>query len=145
MNLSKDVKFTKALAYASGTADRNGDVLDMAGYEGVLMLVTFATIATGGTNSIKAQQGALANGNDMADLTGTKIVVADDDDDQIFFIDLYKPEERYVRLVVDKDASNACAESAVYIQYNGRSRPVVNNVTNLVTGEIHVTPIEGTA
>ena len=145
MNLSSDVKLTTALDYASGNADRTGAVLDMQGYDGVLMVVKLAAVVNGGTNSIKAQQGELANGNDMADLEGTKIVIADDDDNQVFMIDLYRPAKRYVRLYVDKDAANACAESALYIQYGPTQRPVDNDVTDAVTYEFHATPAEGTA
>lgn len=143
--LTERVKIVSALDYASGTADRTGATLDMAGYDGVLMVVKLAAVAAGGTNSIKAQQGAASNLSDAADLEGTKIDIADDDDNQIFVIDLFKPTERYVRLYVDKDTANACAESALYIQYAGRSQPVTLNVTDLVTGEAHVAPAEGTA
>lgn len=142
---NEDIKITTALDYASGTADRTGAVLDMNGYQGVMMVVKFATIATGGTNSIKAQQGAAANLSDAADLLGTAQTIADDDDNQIFVIDLYRPQERYVRLYVDKDTVNACAESAVYIQYGPTYRPTVNTVANAVTTERHLSPAEGTA
>lgn len=145
MNLLKNVKVSDALDYASGTADRNGATLDMQGYEGVIMLVKFATIAAGATTSIKAQQDTASGMGTAADLEGTGISVAADDDDQIFAIDIYRPTERYVRLVVDKDTSNATAESAVYIQYGAKKVPIENNVTDEMTCETHVSPAEGTA
>lgn len=144
-NGALDLKFTTALTYATGTADREGAVIDMKGFEGVIMAVQLLAVATGGANSIKAQQGAAAAMGDAADLEGTKITIADDDDNQLFVIDVYKPQERYVRLYVDKDASNACAESAMYIQYGAGSKPVIQNVTDKVTYERHVSPAEGTA
>jgi len=137
--------FVEALPYASGTSDRTGAVLDMDGFRGVLMVVKFATIATGGTNSIKAQSGTDGTVTDAADLAGTGQTIVDNDDDQIFIIDLYEPVERYVRLYVDKDASNACAESAVYIQYGARNRPTTVTVADKVTYERHMSPAEGTA
>lgn len=146
MNLSYDVKITRALPFlvASAAADRNGAILDMQGYEGVLILVQFADIAAGATTSIKAQQGALAAMGDAADLEDTGIAVADDDDDQVFYIDL-KPTERYVRVVIDKDGANATNECALYIQYGPNQRPVDNNVADAVTGEVHNYPDEGVA
>lgn len=144
-SLWNDTKITTALDYASGTSDRNGAILDMSGYEGVLMIVKFATIAAGATTSIKAQQDTAAGGGTMADLAGTGITVANDDDNQIFCIDLKQPRERYVRVVVDKDGANAVAESAIYIQYGAHEVPVTNTVTDEVTGEFHVAPAEGTA
>jgi hypothetical protein len=145
MNLTKNVKISTALDYASGTADRNGGTLDMQGFEGVAMIVKTATIASGATTSIKAQQGDESDLSDASDLEDTGITIEDDDDDEIFVIDLYKPEKRYVRLVVDKDGSNAAAESAVYVQYQGRVRPEDNNVDDEITTELHISPDEGTA
>ena len=143
-NLSAAVKVTSALDYASGTADRTGAVLDMQGYEGVLMIVKFAAIASSAVTTIKAQQDTAVGMGSAADLLGTGISVADDDDNEVFIIDLYKPLERYVRLYVDKDASNATAESAIYVQYETRALPCDNN-TVPVTTEVHVSPAAGTA
>ena len=139
--LGENVKITEALAYASGTADRNGATLDMKGYGGVLIMVHSAAVATGAAYSIKAQQGAASDLSDAADLDDTAITIADTDDDTVHWIDL-KPTERYCRLVVDKDATNACAESAVYIQYApyGVSVPITDT-----DGETHFEPDEGTA
>ena len=142
MNLSRHVKITSALDYASGTASRNGATLDMANWEGVLMLVKHATIAAGAVGDIHAESGAASNMSDAADLTGTAQVIADDDDDQTWVIDLYRPRERYVRVVVTKDASNAQAETALYIQYSGRKLPVTDMGADEY--EMHVSPAEGT-
>lgn len=141
--LSEDVKITSALDYASGNADRNGATLDMKGFDGVLMVVKLAAVAAGAVTSIKAQQGADSGLSDAADLAGTSVAIAADDDNEVKYIDLWQPRERYVRLVVDKDGTNACAESAVYIQYKAGSRPVTQ--PSGVEGEAHVAPAEGTA
>jgi hypothetical protein len=143
-NLSPNVKITSALDYVSGTADRTGAVLDMQGYEGVLMIVKFAAIASSAVTTIKAQDDTAVGMGGAADLLGTGISVADDDDNEIFVIDITKPLNRYIRLYIDKDASNATAESAIYVQYGARTLPVDNN-TVPVTTELHVSPAEGTA
>lgn len=141
-----EFKFTSALDLAAAAAaDREGAALDMINFRGVLMIVKFGAIATGATTSIKAQQGAAANLSDAADLEGTKIEVADDDDDQIFIIDLYEPAERYVRVYVDKDTANNTQEMAWYLQYGARVRPTTPTVADEVTYERHMTPDEGTA
>ena len=101
--------FTEALPYADGTADREGAILDMMGYRGVLMVVKFAAIEALGVNSIKAQQDTAVGMGAAADLFGTAMTVAANDDDQIFILDLYEPTERYVRLYVDKDTTHTCA------------------------------------
>lgn len=141
--LTDYTKLSVGLAYGTGTADREGAVLDMKGWDGVLMIVQFAAIANGGTNSIKAQQGTLSNGTDMADLAGTKQVITDDLDSTIAYIDVYQPREQYVRVYVDKDTSNACAETVTYLQYKGQFGPAVQGTS--VIGEQHASPAEGTA
>jgi hypothetical protein len=145
-NLSAAAKVTTALDYASANADRDGAGLDMSGFEGVLMVVKFAAIAAGAVTSIKAQQSDDDGVADAySDLLGSKIDVAADDDNQIFIIDLVKPRKRFVRLVVDKDAANVTAESALYIQYGAHKKPVVQTVADEVTYERHVSPDEGVA
>lgn len=142
--LSENTKISVGLAYASGTSDRNGATLDMQGWDGVLMVATFAAIAAGAVTSIKAQQGAAANLSDAADLSGTAQSVAADDDDELKFIDIWQPRERYVRIVVDKDAANACAESVLYMQYKGKIAPTAAHGAG-IEGESHLAPAEGTA
>lgn len=144
MNLGKNVKLTAALDYASGTATRNGATLDMAGFESVMVVMTLATIAASAVGDIHMEQDSASGFGTGADLAGTAIAVAADDDNQIFIIDLVKPTERYVRAVVTKNGSNAQAESVVYIQYSGKKRPEVNAVADTVSYELHVTPAEGT-
>lgn len=141
--LSESVKVTNAAAYASGTADVNGSTLDMAGFDGVLMMVHFAAIATGATTSIKAQGGDESDASDMADLTGTRVSIADSEDNESRYIDLFQPRTRYVRLVIDKDGSNAVGASATYLQYRAKSAPTSH--ASGVSGEQHASPAAGTA
>ena len=147
VELSKAVKITQAITVtngAAGTADINGVTLDMANFEGVLIAVRMGAITGGAVTSIKAQQGAASDLSDAADLAGTAQTIADTDDEKTFYIDLYKPRERYVRLVVDRGTANAVVSSADYIQYGPRSLPVASHGSN-VSGETHISPAEGTA
>lgn len=145
-NMSKDAKVSIAITPTegvAGTSDINGAILDMAGYEGVLMIVTMGAITAGAATSIKAQQGAAAAMGDAADLEGTSQTIADSDDEKTFYIDIRKPREQYVRLVVDRGTQNAVVASAIYIQYGAHEQPVSHG-TN-VSGETHISPAEGTA
>jgi hypothetical protein len=141
MNLSKNVKVTPVLAYASaGTGSDNGTILDMEGFEGVMFVGGgFATADAG--NYYKLQQDTDSAGGTMADLEGSKIVPGDNDDD--ICLDLYKPQERYVRIVRVRGASSA-ADPVYAIQYGGvRKRPTSHSST--VDSELHISPDEGTA
>ena len=146
MNLSKNVKISRAISPADGTAattDINGVTLDMQGFEGVLMEVVMGAITGTAVTSIKAQQGAESDLSDAADLEDTGQSIADSDDNEIFYIDLYRPTERYVRVVVDRGTANAVVASATYFQYGAKEGPVSHGT--YVSGEIHVGPDEGTA
>ena len=143
MNFSKAIKIQPVLDYASGTASRNSDIVDTLGFGGVCFVVHFGAIASSGTNSIKAQQGADAALGDAADLEGTSQSVADSFDDKVKYIDIPNPRERYLRLVVSKDGSKACAESAIAYLYNPKIEPVTHAAD--VAGEFHHAPPEGTA
>jgi len=145
VNLSKNVQIRTALDHAEGSADRNGAEFDMQGFEGVLMVVKFGDIAGSATTTIKAQQDTATGMGSAADLEGTGISVADDDDNQIFIIDLYRPQERFVRVVVDKDASHNTEEMAFYVGYGAHKLPVTQTLADEVTYELHVSPDEGTA
>lgn len=145
-NIGDDMKVVDVLDYASGTADRTGAVVDTDGFEGVCFVVKFAAIAAGGTNSIKARHGDVSNGSaitDAADVAGTSQTIADDDDNEVRYIDIKRPLKRYATLYVDKDTTNACAESAVAILYGAAKKPTTKESD--VAGESFVSPASGTA
>jgi hypothetical protein len=144
-NLSQGVQIRTALDYASAAAVRNGAEFDMQGFDGVLMVVKFAAVAAAGAFSIKAQQDVVTGMGGAADLAGSGIAVANDDDDQIFILDIYRPTERFVRVVVVKDATNVSAEMAFYIGYGARIVPTTLTLADEVTYERHISPAEGTA
>lgn len=146
LNLSKEVKVTRVLnAVAAGVSDQNGSVIDMANFDGVVFIAGFGTITSGAATSIKVQQGKLANGSDMADLEGTGLAIADDDDDKLAALDVYRPQERYVRLVVVRGTQNAVIDGVIALQYKGRKAPVTHDATTVVGTELHISPDEGTA
>jgi hypothetical protein len=146
LNLSKQTKISSAITPTAGVAgltDILGSTLDMQGFEGVLMICRFGAITATAVSGIRAQQGNDSGLSDAADLLGSAQVVADSDDDKAFYIDLFRPKERYVRLVVDRATANAVVATAEYIQYGPKKMPTVHGAN--VAGELHVSPAEGTA
>lgn len=142
-NLSANVKITKVkAATAAGTTDINSDGVDMQDWEGCLFFVTFGTITAAAVTSIQADQSA--DNSSFAALLGTKVVVAADDDNQTFFLDIVKPIDRYLRLTVDRGTQNAIVGEIYAIQYGPSYKPNTQNVTDKVTGELHISPAEGT-
>ncbi len=146
MNFSKNIKITPAITSANGvagTSDIDGATLDMSGYEGVLMVCVFGVITGSAVTTIHAEQDSASGMGTAADLLGTSQTVADDDDGETFYIDLYRPRERYVRLAVPRATQNAVVASATYYQYGASDMPITHGST--VQGETHISPAEGTA
>ncbi|MGL4296277.1 MAG: hypothetical protein ACRCTG_11215 [Aestuariivirga sp.] len=144
--LSDEIKITKlANATAAGTTAINSAVVDMAGYDGCLFLTNAGAIVGGGVQSLKVQQDTVVGMGTAADLAGTGITVADDDDNQAFWIDVKRPRERFLRLVISRATQNSDWGAIWAFQYRGRSLPVVNTVTDTITGEKWEAPAEGAA
>lgn len=143
--LSDEVKIVQCVtltAGAAGSSNINGSIIDTTGFYGCLFIVQFGTITAGAATSIKVQQDTVVGFGGAADLQGTAQTVIDTADDTIFYVDLKRPLEQFVRLVVLRATQNAVV-GATAILYGARNRPVTQPAG--VAGEKWVGPIEGTA
>lgn len=141
MNLSGKVQYREGVATTgAGTTPVNGATIDMQNFEGVLLLVKFGTPAA--NNTIKAQQGKQSDLSDAADLAGTQVGVGASD--ELVWIDLYRPQERYVRVVALRGTSTTI-DWGVAIQYGAKKEPVDNTIAGTIHGEVHASPAEGAA
>lgn len=119
----------------------NGAGVDMQGFDSVC----FIAAAEGGEAdnfSLKAQQDTASNFGTAADLEGTSVSFSTTADpaDGVAVLEIHQPQERYVRPVLTvPDLTAAKAVSIISIRYNSKDRPQSN------TGELHVSPDEGTA
>lgn len=140
MNLSSQIKITKVADHTTaGTDAINSTAVDMSGYEGVLFVTSVGTANAG--NYINAKQCDTYDGT-YADLEGTKVTSGTSDED--LWVDVYRPQERYVKCYVTRGASTTC-ESIWAIQYGARKAPVDNTTSGTIAGELHASPAEGTA
>jgi hypothetical protein len=145
--LSSDCKISVATTNTAGAAAFtaiNGAGLNMAGWDGVLVVVPVGTLASTAVTSIKMQQSSDdAAADDYSDILGTSQSIADDQDDKTFFIDLKRPTKQYVRVVVSRGTANATIGGINYIQYRGRTKSPSHGSN--VSGEQHTDKAEGTA
>lgn len=144
-NLAHDVKIQQCItltAGAAGATNINGSEVDTEGFEGVLFVFQFGPIVGTAVTSIKVQQDTVTGMGSAADLAGSGQTVADTDDDKVFYVDVKRPLERFLRPVVLRATANATVSCMAYL-YRGRSFPVSHG-TN-VAGEVHSSPAEGTA
>ncbi len=141
MNLSSAVKISEHIpTTATGTTTINGTAVDMANSDGVLFVCKFSTPATG--NTLKAQQDTAVGMGSAADLLGSSVVVGASD--EIVWIDLFKPQERFVRAAALRGTTTVI-EWCIAIQYTARLRPVSNALAGTIAGKLLASPIEGTA
>lgn len=146
MNLIKKLDLIIAEApAAAGTTDLTSAWIDTAGYEGVLFIYALGTITSGAVTVLKAQQAAASDGTGAADLEGTSVTIADTDDNKLFYIDVYRPRERYVAAVLDRGTQNAVLDYGLAIRYGAKKLPVSQSSTYVAGGETHASPAEGTA
>lgn len=138
---SEECKITKVKdAAGAATTDVTSDIIDMAGFDGVIFLTSLGTAAA--DNTIHAEQGAAAAMGDAADLEGSEVDVGSSDED--LFIDILRPRERYLRVVVTRATSSTVGDIWA-IQYRAHDSVSVDNTTaGTINGKQLVYPAEGT-
>ena len=129
-----------AAAATAGTTDVESSVVSAAGGVDVTFFADIAVANAG--NYIKVQGGALADGSDMADLAGSKVVAAVNDD--VVAVNVFRPVFPYLRAVVVRTVSTA--SGPVYCAQRGaRVLPPDNNLASEIVSEVLVSPAAGTA
>ena len=143
--LGKNTKLTRVMnAKAAGATAQDGTAVDMQNWEGVLFVALFGTLTATQVTSIKAQQ-STAKASGFSDLEDTKVgPLADDDGNKALVLDVKRPRERYVRLVVSRATANAGIDGVIAIQYGPRKAPATHDST-VASSEAHTSPAEGTA
>jgi hypothetical protein len=140
MNATKNMKLIKVKAgAASGTTTLTTDTIDTQGFEGVMIFGSIATVDAG--NYAKARQGADSGMSDGADLEGTKIAPGDNGDS--FCIDILRPTERYVDVVITRTVATVTGDVYALLYGSVRKAPVTQGAT--IDAETHASPAEGTA
>lgn len=128
MNLSKNVKVDQILGYfAAGTTKRTSDIIDMAGYDGVMFIAELGTIIEAGTLDVFVEQNTANTTSGMARLATTTahtVTAANAALTQsCILVDVYQPLERYLQCNITPAAQNAVILGITAIRYNGKNRP----------------------
>jgi hypothetical protein len=120
-NLSRNVTSVRCVnATAAGTTAINGAHVDMQGFDGVLFIMGVGALTATQVTSLKAQGGAAVNDSDQADLVNAVTPnLADGDSNRMVFLDVYCPQQRYVRPVVNRGTANAVIDFVIAILYQG--------------------------
>lgn len=129
-------------AGAAGQTAITSSAVDTKGYGAVRFLVVIGAIVTGAVTSIKVQQSDDDGSSDAySDLLSTSQTIADDADDTHIYVDILRPQKRYLKLVVTRGTQNATIGGVIAELYEADTLPV----TQTASGETFIAPAEGTA
>lgn len=143
MGLLEEIKVTKlADATVAGVTIINSTPVDMQGFDGVVFLTSSGTILATGTAVVKVQQDVVVGMGGAADLLGTGQSFIDTDDNKSVAVDIKRPLERFLRLVITRATANSDWGPIWALQYRSRKMPVTQGVDKF---ETHNSPIEGVA
>lgn len=131
MNLLKNVKVDQILGYyAAGTTARTSDIIDMAGYDGVLFVAGFGTLIENGTLNVQVLQNDSNTTVGMAAVSGTAAHTVTAANAALtksaIVVDVYKPQERYLEVTVTPAVQNAVILGVTAIRYKGKMGPDAN-------------------
>ncbi len=113
-------------------ASTNGSVLDASGFRSALAVFDTSPTGSGTTSNCKLQEGSLANGSDMADVSGATFAQATTVGGHVIEtmnIDLTK-RKRYLRLVHTGAGGSAAGQASGQIHfYVSESVPPTQDMT----------------
>lgn len=127
-----DIELTVVAAAdaAAANTDVDSTVVDMAGYDGCLFMVAIVDSVATGVASLIGEGGALANGSDMAVLSGATATatcaVNDDINDHFLVVDIKRPTQRYLRVNLKSATQNIAYGETIAIRYRAGKTPVVH-------------------
>ena len=148
INLSTETKLTRhSNAVAAGTTVITPSAgIDMKGFLACKFVAAFGAIVATAVTSIEVHT---SSDDGVADaytaLLGTKVVVADTDDNKLFYVEVLRPRERYLKLIVNRATANATLDGITAIQSGPESIPTTHDSATVGGGETHTSPAEGTA
>lgn len=145
-SFAKECKVISAITPTEGAAGQTaiaGSTVDMTGFDSIACIVRLGAITAGAVTSLKWQQDTASGMGTVADLAGTSMTIADDDDGEIIVTEVIQPQERYVRVYVSRATQNAVIASAEYVLFNARTLPVTQAAGTTI--ESTISPAEGTA
>ena len=145
LSLLKSGRFSKIMnAVAAGTSDQNSESVDVGTGRVATFIAQFGIITTNAVTSIKVQQSPTGTSG-WQDLAGSKVDLADTDDNKIAIVEIENPVKRYVRLVVGRGTANAVISGVIAIVTRVKSRATIQASGEVAGSKILSSPEEGTA
>lgn len=136
MNLSKCVQLTRVKSsVVAGTTAVDSNILDMAGFDGVMFVALLGTVTSGSVLTLVTQQNTANSTSGMATITGASAGVTDtagEKSNGALIVDVYRPLQRYVRAELTRTTANAVVDGILAIQYAAGHKPTTQDVTTIL-------------
>ena len=129
----------KAVTSAAGSTVLESSVIDMDGYDGILLFTRFGTAAA--DNLISAKMSSANDSGTMGNIEGSAI--APGASDEVQWLDIYRPRKRYLQLVATR-ATSSKLDGMWGLKYGARKLPTDNNTAGTIAGEALISPSTGT-
>jgi hypothetical protein len=134
--LTENVLISECLApvSAGSSINSNSDILDMAGWDGVVFIVPITDSATGGIATLTVEGDEANADTGMTALTGasvteTSLTPGDDLNNKLLIVDVFHPLLRYIQGVVTSSGANIAYGNMIAIRYRGKVAPVIDDAT----------------
>lgn len=145
MSILRDCAIDRVMtAQAASTSDTlSSDIVDTAGYDGVTFLFTLGDVANTAALTFRLQQNTANSTSGMATLVGAISVTAgaSDYDNKVIVMEVYRPQERYLRAQIVRATANAAVDSVTAILWKGRNAPITQN-SDVVQTDFRASPAE---
>ncbi len=137
MNLSSNSKLTGIQAPlltgsgSTGTPGTLSDSVDMSGFNGCLFTGFVGTVGGTTTTVTLAVFSSTAIGGTYAAIGGASMTSTGGDSDQLMVIDVYKPQDRFLKAGLVRAGINAEYGGTIATQYEPNEVPTVHSTTTL--------------
>lgn len=147
-SILNDCEIQNVLAYqaASFSDTLTSAAIDMAGFEGAIVLFKLGTVTSTGHAKCYLQQSSDDGSTDgYSDiLASSKTSVGDASTTKTIAIEIINPQKRYIKALIDRTTANVVIDSVIVLKFGAKNMPVTQGST--VDGSTQlVAPIEGTA
>lgn len=131
--LIKNVVIAEVLApvAAANNTDSNSDILDMAGYEGVIFIVPITDSVANGVATLNVQENTANSDTGMTtvDTATVTSAVNDDINGQLLVVAIHKPLKRYIQGNVVSATQNIAFGNMIAIKYGAKKLPITDDST----------------
>ena len=128
MNLGRNVKIKRLKSFQTdGQGTVTSTEVDTSGFEGALFTVAMGSITSGAATTCYVQSAAATGMGSPSQLDGTLLTIADDDDDLIQVMDVYRPLEPFLQVIVTRATQNSEVENIQVELYGPRKAPTTHD------------------